>query len=116
MHNTVETAKFGSDFVTLCIFKELIVVLRYKLHMLRVPLDGPADVFCDNSGVVMNAIKPESNPQKKHNATNYHAVYKVAVAGILRLGKEDVETNSADFLTKVLTGQRRWDLCHFLMW
>ena len=54
--------------------------------------------------------------QKKHNAINYHAVREANAAGILRVGKQDGETNLADLLTKVLTGQRRWDLCHFVMW
>ena len=31
--NTVEAEKFGSDFVALRICKELIVALRYKLHI-----------------------------------------------------------------------------------
>ena len=73
--------------------------------MFRVPLDGPVDVFCDNRGVLMNASKPESTLQEKHNAIKYHAVCEAAAAGILRVGKEDGETNSADLLTKVLTGQ-----------
>ena len=38
----VEAETFGSEFVTLYICKELIVVLRYKLRMFGVPLDGPA--------------------------------------------------------------------------
>ena len=84
--------------------------------MYGVLLDGPEDVFCDNCGVATNASKPESTLQKKHNAINYHAVREAAAAGILRVGKEDGERNLADLLTKVLTGQRRWDLCHFLMW
>ena len=90
--------------------------MHYKLRMFGVPLDGPEDVFCDNREVVMNASKPESTPQKKHNEINYHAVCEAAAAGILRVGKEYGETDLADLLTKVLTGQRRWDLCHFLMW
>ena len=114
--NTVEAATFGSEFVVLHICKDLIVALRYKLLMFWVPLDGPEDVFCDNSGVVINAIKPESTLEKKHNSINYHAVREVAAAGILIFVKEDGETNLADLLTKVLTRQRRWDLCHFLMW
>jgi hypothetical protein len=30
---------------------------------------------------------------KKHNAINYHVVREAVVAGILRFGKEDSETN-----------------------
>ena len=85
--NTVEAATFGSEIVALHICNELIVALCYKLCMFGVPLDGPADVFCDNCGVVMHAIKPESTLQKKHNAINYHAFCEAAAAGILRVGK-----------------------------
>ncbi len=48
---------------------------------------------------------------KKHNAINYHAVREAVAAGILRVGKEDGETNLADILTKVIVGQKRWDFC-----
>ena len=43
---------------------------------------------------------------KKLNAINYHAVQEAVAAGILRVGKEDGETNLADLLTKVLTGEK----------
>ena len=112
--NTVESATFGSKFVALRICKELIVTLRYKLRMFGVPIEGPANVFCDNQGVVKNTSIPESTLLKKHNAINYHVVREAVAAGILRVGKEDGQTNLADLLTKVLTGQRRWDLCWFL--
>jgi hypothetical protein len=114
--NTVEAATFGSEFVALHICKELIVALRYKLRMFGVPIDGPANVFCDNRGVVRNASIPESTLMKKHNAINYHAVREAAAAGILRVGKEDGETNIADLLTKVLSGEKRWNLCWHIMW
>jgi hypothetical protein len=114
--NTVEAATFGSEFVALRICKEMIVALRYKLRMFGVPIDGPANVFCDNRGVVRNASIPESTLMKKHNAINYHAVREAAAAGILRVGKEDGETNIADLLTKVLTGEKRWNLCWHIMW
>jgi hypothetical protein len=114
--NTVEAATFGSEFVALRICKELVVALRYKLRMFGVPINGPANVFCDNRGVVKNASTPESVLQKKHNAINYHAVREAAAAGIIRVGKEDGQSNLADLLTKVLSGARRWELCYRLMW
>ena len=46
--NTVEVAIFGSEFFALRMCNELIVALRYKLHMFVVTLDGPADVFLTN--------------------------------------------------------------------
>jgi hypothetical protein len=46
--NTVKAATCGSEFVALRICKELIVALRYKLRMFGIPIDGPANVFCNN--------------------------------------------------------------------
>ena len=96
--------------------KELIVAIRYKLCMFGVPIDEPANVFCDNRGVVKNASIPESTLMKKHNAINYHAVREVAAAGILRVGKEDGEANLADLLTKVLSSEKHWSICWHIMW
>jgi hypothetical protein len=84
--------------------------------MFGVPIDSPANVFCDNRGVVRNASIPESMLMKKHNAINYHAVREAAAAGILRVGKEDGETNVADLLMKVLSGEKRWNICWHIMW
>ena len=72
--NTVECSTFGSEFVAMRIAKDLAIALRYKLRMFGIPIDGPADVFCDNKGVVKNTSLPESVLSKKHNAINYHAV------------------------------------------
>ena len=79
----MEAATFGSEFVALRICKEMIVVLRYKLRMFGIPIDGPANVFCDNRGVVKNVSIPESTLMKKHNVINYHTVREAVAAGIL---------------------------------
>ena len=72
--NTVKGATFGSKLVAMRIAKDLIVGLQYKLHMFGVPIDGPANVFCDNRGVVKNLSIPELMLMKKHNAINYHVI------------------------------------------
>jgi hypothetical protein len=58
--NTVETSTFGSKFVAMQIGTEMIEALHYKLRMFGVPIDGPANVFCDNGSVVNNTTLPES--------------------------------------------------------
>jgi len=63
--NTVESSTFGSEFVALRQARDMIVALRYKLRMFGVPILGPADVYCDNQGVVKNASIPESTLSKK---------------------------------------------------
>ena len=81
--------------------------LWYKLRMFGVPIDGPANVLCDNQGVVKNTSIPESVLNKKHVSIAYHSVREAAAAGILRVGKEDTETNLADLFTKQLSQARR---------
>ena len=114
--NTVESSSFGSEFVALRIAKDLIVALRYKLRMFGVPIEGPANIFCDNNGVVINASVPQSTLAKRHNAINYHAIREAVAAKILRVGKEDGMTNLADLFTKILTSDRRRALCRHILY
>ena len=93
----------------------MIVALRYKLRMFGVAIHGPANVFCDNNGVVKNTTIPASMLAKKHNAINYHAICEAVAAKILRVGKEDGMTNLADLFTKVLTADCRNALCKHIM-
>jgi hypothetical protein len=108
--NTVETSTFGSEFVAMRTARDMVIAMRYKLRMFGVPLDGPAQVYCDNQGVVKNTRIPESVLSKKHNAINYHAVCEAAAAGVLQVHKEDTETNLADLFTKVLHSEQRKEL------
>ena len=48
--NTVESSTFGSEFVALQQARDMIVAQCYKLQMFGVPIQGPADGFCDNQG------------------------------------------------------------------
>jgi hypothetical protein len=114
--NTVETSTFGSEFVALRTARDVIIALRYKLRMFGVPLEGPAQVYCDNQGVVKNTSIPESVLGKKHNAINYHAVREAAAAGVLKVHKEDTQTNLADLLTKVLSADRRRELLSSILY
>jgi hypothetical protein len=56
----VKTSTFGSEFIAARIAVELSEALRYKLLMFRVPIDGPINMYCNNSDVVANASRPES--------------------------------------------------------
>ncbi len=72
--NTIETSTFGSEFVAAQIAVELIENLHYKLRMFGVPIDGLANVYCDNNSVCSNSTKPESTLKMKHNTIAYHRV------------------------------------------
>jgi hypothetical protein len=68
--------------------------------MMGIPIDGPANVFCDNKSVVTNATVPTSTLKKKHNAITYHRVCKAVAAQTLQIAKVHTPENLADLLTK----------------
>jgi len=100
--NTAESSTFGSEFIAMCIASNCIVSLWYKLRMFGVPLLGPANVFCDNQGVINNTTYPESILNKKRNQICCHCVHEAIAASIIGIAKEDSRTNLANILTKPL--------------
>jgi hypothetical protein len=81
---------------------EQMEALMYKLRMFGVPIDGPADVYCDNQSVVDSSSLPQRTLQKKHNAIYFHKVREAAAIGVIRVAKIDGTENLADLFTKVL--------------
>ena len=114
--NTVESSTYGSELVALRIARDRIVAMRIKCKSIGVPLMGSANVYCDNQEVVMNTSIPGSTLSKKHNSINYHVIRETAAAGIMRVGKEDTDTNLADALTKLQTYSRKQDLVGNILW
>ena len=104
--HTVESSTYGSEFVALRIATEMLLALRTSLRMLGVPLNGPADVFCDNNSVVQNSTIPASVLKKKHNAVSFHKVRETIAAGAMRVSHEPTESNLADLLSKLMSGPR----------
>jgi hypothetical protein len=86
---------------------DMIEGLRYKLRMFGIPINGPTDVLCDNQSVVTNSSVPESTLNKKHNVICYHRVREACAAEMIRIAKEDTNTNLADVFTKLLPGPQR---------
>ena len=86
---------------------EMVEALRYKLRMFGIPLDGAANVFCDNEAVYKNTCIPESTLRKKHHSIAYHKCRESVAAKIIRIAKQGTEKNLADLFTKVLTAERR---------
>jgi len=113
---TVETSTFGSEFVALRIATELIEALRYKLRMFGVPLDGPANVMCDNKSVVNNSTLPSSTLKKKHNARCYHRMREAVAAKVIRIAHIPTGQNLADMLTKPLGGCKLHEFCKKILY
>ena len=85
----------------------MIISLRYKLRMFGVPIDGAANVFCDNESVYKSVSNADSQLKKKHNAICFHKVRESVVAGILTVFWESTDTHLADLLTKSLHHDKR---------
>ena len=105
--NSVETSTFGSEFTAMKQAVELVKALRYKLRMFGVPIDGEAAVYCDNEAVYKNVSNPASVLNKKMHAISYHYCREAVAAGVIKIAKEDTETNLSDLFTKVLSQDRR---------
>ena len=114
--NTVESSTYGSEMVSMRISRDYIVEMRIKLKMFRCPIAGPANVYCDNKGVVSNTSIPESTLSKKHNSINYHVIREAVAAKIMRVAKENTQTNLADALTKLLPYSRKQELMMGVLW
>ena len=100
--NTVETSTFGSEMVALRNATELIISLRYKLRSFGVPIDGEANIFCDNDAVVKTTSSADATLKKKHCSVSYHRIRESVSAGIIIILYESTSTNLADLLTKSL--------------
>ena len=105
--NTVKTSTFGAEFCAMRCAVEMLEALRYKLRMFGVPIDGPANVYCDNEAVYKNTSIPESTLKKKHHSIAYHRCREAVASKTMRIAKQGTEKNLADLFTKVLTVARR---------
>jgi hypothetical protein len=98
--NSVECSTYGSELCAMRQAIELVKSLRYKLRMFGIPVDGPADIFCDNESVFKNVSIPTSMLSKKQHSISYHACRESVAAGIVRIAKEGTLSNLSDVFTK----------------
>ena len=108
LQNRVEASSFISECVALRISTETIEDLRYKLRCFGIPVDGPAEVFCDNMSVVKNLSIPTSSLNKRHNVICYHRVKEAQDTGIVLVGWITGKCNLLDLFTKTtMPGNKR---------
>ena len=97
---TVETATFGSEYVSARTCVEQIMDLRLTLRYLGVPVEGPSFMFGDNETVVNTASAPHGRLHKRHNALSFHRVRWAIAAKVVRFHHIAGVTNPADILSK----------------
>jgi hypothetical protein len=64
---TIETSVLGAEFVAMKHGIKMLRGLRYKIHMIGIPLSGPTYIYGDNESQVTNSSWPESTQKKKCN-------------------------------------------------
>ncbi len=85
---------------------EMLRGLRYKVHMMGIPLSGPTYVYGDNKSQVTNSSRPESTLKKKCNPICYDAIRESVAMGETLLMHIRTGENIADFLTKTTSGAK----------
>ena len=83
--------------------------VRYKLHMMGLPLDGPSYVHGDNMSVINNTQQPESVLRKKSNSICCHAIRESITMGEILTMHIATGENVADLATKVVTNGPKCD-------
>ena len=86
---------------------EIIEVLRYKLRMVGVPIDGSNNILCDNRAVCVNTTWPESTLSKKYHSIAYHFVQEAVTEGTVRFSRERTSINLSDLFTKTMVEPNR---------
>ena len=104
---TIETSFLGAEFVAMKHGIEKLRGLRYKLHMMGIPLTGPSYIYGDNKLQVTNSTQPESTLKKKCHSICYHAVRESVAMGKSLITHIGNEHSHADLMTKVTSGAKR---------
>eukprot|EP00957_Ditylum_brightwellii_P090882 6920304-Ditylum_brightwellii.AAC.1 len=80
--------------------REYIRGLWYKLHMMGIPVIGPALIYEDNQSVLYNSLIPNSTLKKKLQSIAHHFVREGAARDEWRTAYASTQENPADLLTK----------------
>ena len=81
----VETAMYGSKFMAAHHAVKQIITICYSLHMLGIPLDGPACLLGDNQAIIDSMTVPHSSLSKHWNALSNHQCHEAVAAGFVPL-------------------------------
>jgi hypothetical protein len=97
---TVETATFGSEFITARTTIDQIVDLRMTLCFLGIPIREKSYIFRDNKTVIDASSTPHAKLHKRHNALSFHHVREAVASKYVTIFHLPGEYNPADILSK----------------
>ena len=83
--------------------KEGVWIKKFITELGVVPsVLGPMELYCDNSGAIIQAKEPRSHQKVKHIHRKYHLIREYVEDGIVELSKIHTDLNVADPFTKPL--------------
>ena len=97
---TVETATYGSEFVSAETATEQIMDIRQTLRYLGAPITTKSFLFGDNRSVVTSATLPHSTLTKRHNILAFHRVREAIAAKLMAFYRIQSTYNLSDMLSK----------------
>jgi hypothetical protein len=106
----VQTATFGSEFVSARIAVDHIVDLRNTLRYLGVPVKEQSFLFGDNKDVLNNSVILHLKLSKRHNALSYHCVCEAIAVGVVNFYWIDGKSNPVDIVSKHWTYPQVWHM------
>ena len=71
--------------------------------MFGVPIDGSANVFCDNEAIYNYTITPDSGLKKKHNYTAEHRCRDAVSDKTIRVVNQVTYNNISVLFSKIMT-------------
>jgi len=98
--STVETATYGSEFVSARTCVEQIIDLRNTLRYLGVPVADQSFMFGDNQSVVESSVTPHAKLNKRHTMLSFHKVREAIALKMIRFHHIFGSANLADILSK----------------
>ena len=107
---TVETATYGSEFVSARTCVEQIIDLRNTLRYLGVPVADKSYMFGDNESVVNSSTIPDAKLNKRHTMLSFHKVREAIASGMIVFVHIRGTTNPADVLSKHWAHSAVWPL------
>ena len=75
--------------------------------MFGLPIDGSANVLCDNEAVYKNTIIPDSVLKKKHHSIAYNRSREEVAAKNIRVANQVTEKDLSDMFTNIMIASRK---------
>ena len=98
----VVTSTHWAEFIALKYAVEEGLAARWLLQRLRVPQDGPIEIYCDIRSFLDSGINTDGNLKRRHVLIAYHRVREAYALGKVRFHHVLGTENCSDFLTKGL--------------